>query len=574
MSERPADAAPHRPNGDGAAAGTGGTARVPTDGSRLGAVLAIARSDLRRRSRSPKYLAVALLVAYLAQSVTAGDVRLFVGGGYTGRPTAAWFGAFAAVVATTLLALGGFSLVRGPITRDRDEGIAPLVATSPVGDATYLVGRWLGYFAVLAAVTAALALATVAGFLLHGVGPLVLWDLVAPFALITLPTMALVAAVAVCFEAVAPLARTLGTAVYVFGVMTAMSVTAVAPVPVFDFLGIVVVRGSMLADLPADVSGLERLTFRIAPPEQAATFTYHGMDWGLVELGSRLPMLAAAALTLGAATLAFDRLRADAGLASRLPNPLASARRGSPAESGGDTAARPASADDSATGDTTTDDSATTGDSAGTAVDRLGGVDPATPRLLDPRVVLAELRLALRGHRKLWYLAVVAALAVQTAAPLDAARELVAPLALLLPLSVWSGLGVRERRHRTEALVFTAPRPAGQTIAVWFGGVAVGLLAVAGYAARVGLAGDAAALAALLAGLAAAPALALAAGAWLGTGRAFDTVYLLAWYLGPLQAVAPLDFVGATATDPGRTAAYAALAVGCLAVAVVGRRRP
>ncbi|WP_436910073.1 ABC transporter permease [Halosimplex marinum] len=567
MSERPAEATPHRPNGDGAA--TDGTARVPTDGSRLDAVLAIARSDLRRRSRSPKYLAVALLVAYLAGSVTAGDVRLFVGGGYTGRPTAAWFGAFAAVVATTLLVFGGFSLVRGPITRDRDEGIAPLVATSPVGDATYLLGRWLGYFAVLATVTAALALATVAGFLLHGVGPLALWDLVAPFGLITLPTMALVAAVAVCFEAVAPLARTLGAAVYVFGVLMAMSVTAVAPVPVFDFLGIVVVRDSILADLPVDVSGLERLTFRIAPPEQATTFAYHGMDWGLVELGSRLPMLAAAALTLGAATLAFDRFRADAGLASRLPNPLASVRGDSSAESGDDTAARPASADASATGDPDT-----TGDAAGAALDRLGGVDPATPRFLDPRVALAELRLALRGHRKLWYLAVVAALAVQMAAPLDTARELVAPLALLLPLSVWSGLGVRERRHRTEALVFTAPRPAGQTVAVWVGGVTVGLLAVAGYALRIGLAGDIAAIAALVAGLAAAPALALAAGAWLGSARAFDTVYLLAWYLGPLQAVAPLDFVGATATDPARTAAYAALAACCLAAAVVGRRRP
>ncbi|QLH82911.1 hypothetical protein [Halosimplex pelagicum] len=566
MSERPAESGPRRSSAAGTADAPVGTPAegVPTDGSRLDAVVAIALSDLRQRSRSPKYLAVALLVAYLAQSVTAGDVQLFVAGDYTGVPTAEWFGGFAAVVATTLLVLGGFSLVRGPLARDRAEGIAPLVATSPVGDATYLVGRWLGYVAVLAAVTAALALATVAGFALHGTGPLALWDLVAPFALLTLPTMALVAAIAVCFEAVAPLARTLGTAIYVFGAMMVMSVTAVAPVPIFDLLGIAVVRGSMLADLPVDVSGLDRLTFRIAPPTEAARFTYHGVDWGLVELGSRLPILAAAALSLGVATLAFDRLGADAGLAglvSRVPTPLARERDHDDAPS-------------EATDAIATDRLDGAADPAATTVDRLDRLDPGTPRLLDPRVVLAELRLTLRGHRRLWYAAVLGALVAQFVAPLDAVRGLVAPLALLLPLATWSGLGVRERRHRTEALVFTAPRPAGQTLAVWAGGAAVGLLAVAGYAARLGLAGDTAALGALLAGLAAAPALALAAGAWLGSARAFDTVYLLAWYLGPLQAVAPLDFVGATSVGPVRTAAYAALAVGCLALAVLGRRRP
>jgi len=536
------------------------TAGVTTDGSRLDAIVAVALSDLRQRSRSPKYLAVALLVAYLAQSVTAGDVQLFVAGGYTGRPTAAWFGGFVAVVATTLLVLGGFSLVRGPLTRDRAEGVAPLVATSPVGNATYLAGRWLGYVVVLAAVTVALALATVAGFALRGTGPFVLWDLVAPFALITLPTMALVAAVAVCFEAVAPLARTLGTAVYVFGALLVVSVVSVAPVPVFDLLGIAIVRESMLADLPVDPSGLDRLTFRIAPPAEGTRFTYHGIDWGLVELGSRLPILLGAALSLGVATLAFDRFRADAGLsglANRLPNPIAGDRDGSPTDSADDTAGRTAGAD-----------------AAAATVDRPDPLDIGTPRLLDPRVVLAELRLALRGHRRLWYVAVVAALAAQVAVPLDAVRGLVAPLALLLPLAVWSGLGVRERRHRTEALVFTAPRPTGQTVAVWLGGVAAGVLAVAGYAVRLGFAGDATALAALLAGLATAPALALAAGAWLGSARAFDTVYLLAWYLGPLQAVAPLDFVGATSATPARTGAYAALAVGCLVAAILGRRRP
>lgn len=563
-----------------------GTDSLASDGSWRSTVLAIARSDLRQRARSPKYLAVALLVAYLAQSVTAGDVQLFIGGGYTGVPNAAWFGGFVAVVGTTLLVLGGFSLVRGSITRDREPGLAQLVATAPVRTPTYLAGRWLGYFLVLATVTAALALATVAGFLLNGTGPLDLFALVSPFLVITLPTMALVAAVAVCFEAIAPLARTLGTAIYVFGVLLAISVVSLLPEPVFDLLGMVLVRESMLEAVPEAVAGLERLTFHIAQPGAGTVFTWHGIDWGLVELGSRAPILAAALLFWGVAILGFDRFRADAGLAGlfdalpELPTISGSFGGGSDEQassderSGSDSGERSDTATASATQPVTDREGFDPSDTAVSAVDRLGRVDPQTPDLLDPRVLLAELRVTLRGHRWLWYGAVCMALLVQLVAPLDAVRALVAPVALLLPLSAWSGLGVRERRHRTEELVFTAPRPLGQTVAVWLGGLAIGLVTVGGYAARLALAGDAGTLAAVLAGVAAAPALALAAGTWLGSARAFDTLYLVAWYLGPLQAVRPLDFVGATSVAPGRTAGYALIAVACLAAAALGRRRP
>ena len=556
------------------------TDSLASDGSRRSAVLAIARSDLRQRARSPKYLAVALLVAYLAQSVTAGDVQLFIGGGYTGVPNAAWFGGFVAVVGTTLLVLGGFSLVRGSITRDREPGLAQLVATAPVRTTTYLAGRWLGYFLVLAGVTAALAVATVAGFLLHGTGSLDLFALLSPFVVITLPTMALVAAIAVCFEAIAPLARTLGTAIYVFGVLLAISVVSLLPEPVFDLLGIVIVRESMLEAVPEAVAGFERLTFQITQPGAGTLFTWHGMDWGLVELGSRAPILAAALLFWGVAILGFDRFRANAGLVGLfdalpdLPTISGSPGGGSDESGGSDSRERSDTATASATQTVTDREGSDPSDTAVSAVDRLGRIDPQTPRLLDPRVVLAELRMTLRGHRWLWYGAVSMALLVQLVAPLDAVRALVAPVALLLPLSAWSGLGVRERRHRTQELVFTAPRPLGQTVAVWLGGLAVGLVTVGGYAVRLALVGDAGALAAVLAGMAAAPALALAAGTWLGSARAFDTLYLVVWYLGPLQAVSPLDFVGATSVAPGRTAGYALIAVACLAAAAVGRRRP
>ena len=579
-------------SGPTSSSGTVADGPVTTDASALSTVLAIALSDLRQRSRSPKYLAVALLVAYVAQSLTAGDAQLFVGGEYTGVPNAAWFGGFTAVAGTTLLVLAGFSLVRGPITRDRKHSLSPLLATSPVSNATYLVGRWLGYFLVLVAVVTALAVATTVGFFLHGTGPFDPVALFTPFLVISLPTMALVAAVAVCFEAIAPLGRTLGAAIYVFGALFAISVAAVSPVPGTDFLGVRLVRESMLGDVPETVTGLKRLSFRIAPPEQATTFTWHGMDWGVVELATRVPILAGAAAILGVATLVFDRFRTDAGLAGLFRHGsglLARIRGGAESETQpGESTEHQATAIVGSGHDGTVTagierGGAVTGatafesgpsDAFAAALERLGRVGSTTPRVLDPRVLFAEGRLALRGHRLLWYVALAGLLIAQAVASLHTVRELLVPVSLLLPLAVWSGLGVRERRHGTEALVFTAPRPGGQTLAVWLGGVAVGFLSVAGAGVRLGLAGQANALAALLVGVAAMPALALAAGAWIGSARAFDTTYLIAWYLGPLQAVPPLDFVGAHSVLGVRTVAYGVLAVACLGAAQVGRRRP
>jgi hypothetical protein len=86
--------------------------------------------------------------------------------------------------------------------------------------------------------------------------------------------------------------------------------------------------------------------------------------------------------------------------------------------------------------------------------------------------------------------------------------------------------------------------------------------------------GEAGAAGAVAAGALFVPALALALGEWTGTPKVFEGVFTALWYLGILNGIPALDFLGGT--EPARAAGvpgvYAALAVALVAAAVAGRR--
>ncbi len=110
---------------------------------------------------------------------------------------------------------------------------------------------------------------------------------------------------------------------------------------------------------------------------------------------------------------------------------------------------------------------------------------------------------------------------------------------------------------------------------MWIAGLAITLLTGSGMIVRSVLGGETAHLAALLAGALFIPSLALALGTVSGTRKVFEIVYLLIWYIGPINGVVPLDFMGATAEATAGTVpmAYLAITLVMLPAAFVIRRR-
>ena len=116
-----------------------------------------------------------------------------------------------------------------------------------------------------------------------------------------------------------------------------------------------------------------------------------------------------------------------------------------------------------------------------------------------------------------------------------------------LPILLWSGMGNREGRHRTNQIVFSAAHPLRRQLpAIWLVGFVVTIITGGGVAARTIASGQWDAFLAWGAGAVFIPSLALALGTWSGGSKLFEAVYVLWWYLAFKERIPLLNYMGVT----------------------------
>lgn len=91
---------------------------------------------------------------------------------------------------------------------------------------------------------------------------------------------------------------------------------------------------------------------------------------------------------------------------------------------------------------------------------------------------------------------------------------------------------------------------------------------------KLGLMGDLAGVVALSVGVLFIPSLALCLGVWAGSSKVFEFMYTLLWYIGPINGVASLDFMGVIpgSVEAGVWQWYLGATVILLGFAFIGRR--
>jgi hypothetical protein len=190
-------------------------------------------------------------------------------------------------------------------------------------------------------------------------------------------------------------------------------------------------------------------------------------------------------------------------------------------------------------------------------------------------MVMAELRLALKGLSWLWYAVAGGLIIGGLVSPVAVSRGLLIA-AWIWPILIWSAMGTRESRLGTDQVVFSTAHPLRrQLTACWVAGVVVAVMTGSGTAARLLVARDRAGLAAWTVGALFIPALALALGVWSGSSKLFEVVYTLLWYIGPVNRVAELDYTGAASATSGLSTRWVFLAVtlALVALSFAGRKR-
>ena len=482
------------------------------------------RADFLERVRRYSFLVTLAAALYLAWAVAAEKVWIVVGNGYRGVYNSAWIGMLMTICCSLFLSLVGFYIVKNSIQRDTDTRVGRILAATPMRKEFYTLAKALSNFAMLACMVLVLMLAALVMQLLRAEArPISLWNLWSPFVLVALPAMFVTASLALLCETL-PILRSGAGNVFYFFFWTALLALGVGT-HVDDPLGLNLMLGSTRSVLQSvDPSTTTNAAFSVTIGGQRAvhTFLWPGIDWTAHLLLGRLLWIAVA---VGIALLAsvffhrFDPAREwRKKQTAPVPGPAlsaADASLGSHQGTGFSRAAMPRPP------------------IAASGAAHLTPL-PRTPGARFPQLVISELKLMLKGQRWWWYAGAIGLLIGQLASPDAEARMGFLLVAWIWPVLIWSAMGCREARHATGSLLFSSERALTRQLpALWTAGVIVTALTGGGVAIRQLLSGDQHGLAAWAVATLFIPSLALALGVWSGSGKPFEAIYTVWWYMGP-----------------------------------------
>jgi hypothetical protein len=516
-------------------------------------------------------LAILLYAVYLFVPPNGSRYATMKLGDFRGVYNSAWVGTLVSLLTSTFLGMAGFYLIKNAVERDRNTGVGQILAATVLSKPMYTLGKALSNFALLATMVALIAAAAGGMQLLRGEDShLHLWQLLAPFLLLALPMMAVISSLGVMFESIRFLRGGLGNVVYFVLIMFVLTGTAFnrgLTEPVNDLPGIGIALPGIFDACETAYPEYHRaedgfsMGFTVRDKGEVwalRTFRWEGVIWTPELVGGRLVWFGAAAAVGAFAAVFFDRF--DSAPIAVLPGRTSRSRR----------------KNSEMAPEMPVEDIVPSAMERASPHIRFPSWSGFAPRGRFWSVVVAELRLTLKGINRWWYLPALGLLVAGALAPLDVARQYLLPFAWIWPLTIWSGLGVREARYRTEELLFSAPRPIWRQLpASWFAAVLITAALGGGVGIRLVLAADVHGFFAWLVGALFIPSLALCAGAWTGSSRLFEIVYLSIWYAGPLNRAPVLDFMGVTAegSPSSVTVFYLAATIALLLLALLGRYR-
>jgi hypothetical protein len=523
--------------------------------SGLRSIAAIARADFLERIRRYSFLMALLFAVFLGYATATGKIFLQFDE-YRGVYTSAWIGTLVAMVITCFLSLVGFYIVKNSVDRDRATGVGQILAATPLSKTSYAFGKFLSNFAVLSSMVAVLAIAAlVMQFWIAEDRNIDLWALLSPFLLLALPAIALSAVSALLFEMVPLLRGGLGNIAWFFVWIFGLAAPLLSGRRWLDPMGLVAVMDSLGAQARRYVPGYHGgMSFQIDIGQHlqvVQAWRWPGIAWSFQSILLRVMWFAVACAIVPLAALFFDRF--DSAKAAKSKN-------GSKKKLVAPALQPPAAAHASYPA----------------AVVHLTPLVASARANGFGRLVIAELRLALRGYRWWWYAVALGLLVAQLATPLMASYGPILAAAWLWPVLVWSAMGARESRFATSALLFSCARILPRQLpACFLAGFLVTAFTGAGAAIRLLLAGQTQSVIAWLVAAAFLPALALALGVLTGSSKFFEGLYVTWWYVGPLNHTPGLDFTGSASGPAALRYAmiYLALAAALAFAAFAARAR-
>lgn len=499
-------------------------------------VTVIAVSDYRERMRRFSFLValgLTLLAGYLFMPPFGSSYTAFIINDHRGFYNSSWVGILFGVTSATLLSLIGFYVVRTSVGRDYDTRVGQIIASSPVANSTYLVGKWLSNLMMLASLLVVLSVIAPVMQLVRAEDTHInLIDLWMPIWVFGIPALAFISALAILFETVRFLRGVWGNVIFFFlwsliliGASAAQLDSDIEPIYALDFSGMTRISSEVTKQLVALGVDVTRGTCAILGSSQdpAIRFDWQGMPWTLEILLERLLWVGFAFSVAMLAALPFDRFNSmgttKKGFLQRLFNRKTEA----------------------------VPEHQTTQDHSVRQHITLTSITNQQRSFSFLHLLTAELQLMLKGYSIWWYVAILGLNIAIPLVPSNEVAQLLFAIASLLPVAVWSAMGNREMQHQTYLTIFsTANLSRRQLPALWLSGILVAVLTGFGFLLRILVTGQTTLLFPFVIGAVFISSLALALGVWTNGRRVFEVVYLLIWYISIQDGATPFDYRGAS----------------------------
>ncbi|WP_035178466.1 hypothetical protein [Alkalihalobacterium bogoriense] len=479
------------------------------------------KSHVIKQMRSYSFLIVigmSIFIGYASvPSVNAG-YEVFYIGGIRGIYNSAWLGGMVAMFSTLLLWLFGFYLLRSQISEDDRLQVGQIIAATPICNFRYLFSKGLSNFIVLLVIELIMIFAFMTMQLIRGESyQLQIADYFLPFLFIVLPSLFVLASLTILFDVVPGLKGVIGNIVF-FGLWIFFSVISIAsPNSIVDLYGLDAIRSDMVEEAKVKYSFLEISeeggSFGYYPIEgEISTFIWEGVHWQPNLLGQRLVWVLIALCIVLISSMIFKRFQNDSVKRSRERETHFQAERKF---------------------------------NFRTELQQGFQFSPVVnePKLKLFRVVWAECRLMLKGYSVWWYLLLIGSILVSFFCSLESLRKWL-PFIFVLPIAIWSQLATRERQYFTRELILSSGSPVLRAIAVWIAGVSITFLVSSGVMVRFLLDGQFPLFYSWLIGVFFIPTLGYSLGLVSGSRKLFEVFFMLWWYLGPVNGIPYLDFLG------------------------------
>lgn len=490
----------------------------------LSAYFYLIKSNLKSQMRSYSFLLVigiSVFADYACVPDAAAGYEIFYIGGVRGIYNSAWLGGLAAMLSTMMLWLFGFSMLRSQISGDVRLKLGPLIASTPVRKIRYIASKAAANFVVLLVIGAVLLVAFMAMQLLRGEDTqLRLMDYMAPFFYLTFPSLFLLSSLTVLFDVFPGLKGVMGNVLF-FCLWIAIGVMSIAAPSdwgdLFGINGILKTMAHSAAKHYPTLSSLEESgSFGYYPTQgPISMFVWEGAAWDHSLILIRLVWIAAGIVGVVLSALLFRRFE-NSDSSSKVHPLLASGKE--------KTTSLP-----------------------------LARIEHSVSLKLSPAVkvksarlpgrVKAELKLMLKGMSLWWTLPAIALISGPMLITSNSINNWL-PFIMIWPLALWSQLGTRDKHNFTTELILSSSSPLAKWLTEWLSGVFITLLFSTGTISRFIVEGQMASLLAWGTGILFIPTLALALGTLGGSKKLFEVIYLLWWYVGPLNHVPSLDFLG------------------------------